>query len=327
MPNCVSVVCAVLIAASLSGFARGEVGEELERLVEKANYAELEGRLEQLDASMIERVDLLRWRATMAGLKGENDKAKSLLDQALELDPDNHDVRLERATMNLQTIDDAGALGKLGIAKDARDTFIGVLEEDPDNVDAMVALIQYDWNAPWIAGGRDKRAERNLARLEQLSPGDALSLKVIRALSGEDLEGALALSDRLLDEAPTRSRRLRHGILLQRADRPQDALAHFRAMTTDYPWDPGSWYQLGRTTVLSEIELATGEEAFRKVLELPEWSDTPHHAAALWRLGMNLELQERRDEARDAYRRALELNPEFEPARESLEALDEKTAG
>lgn len=316
----------LLAGLSIQAWAQNDLHTELSELAGTAHYSAIRDRLEQIDEARVDPAVLLHWRAIDARMHGDTEQARAMLDEAVELDPDNPDILLARATLSLETIDEAGGFGKLGIAKRARDTFIEILEKHPDNTDALAALVQYDWNAPWIAGGRDKRAVRNLEKLEKLSPGDALSLKVNRALMDEDPERALALSEQLIESAPTRSRRLRHGVLLQQAEQWSQAVEVFQSMIDDYPWDAGAWYQLGRTTVLAETGLAEGETALRKVLELPEWPVNPPHAAALWRLGMNLELQGRADQAREAYRQSLELDPDSEDARNALEALGRDAA-
>ena len=87
-----------------------------------------------------------------------------------------------------------------------------------------------------------------------------------------------------------------------------------------------SRYQLGRSRVLGMYDLAAAIEHFDIYLaERAAASDRlPSIGAAHWRRGNALEALDRIEEARVAYRRAVEADPELEEAGRSLRALGKR---
>lgn len=82
-------------------------------------------------------------------------------------------------------------------------------------------------------------------------------------------------------------------------------------------------YQLGRTAAISGKFLEKGKTALSQYLKLEPIPGIPY-SAALWRLGMIEEHREDLSAAKRCYERALEIDPRFEPALNSLRLLNQQ---
>jgi tetratricopeptide (TPR) repeat protein len=104
-------------------------------------------------------------------------------------------------------------------------------------------------------------------------------------------------------------------------ERWDDAVAALEPWATRALPDAGALYQLGRTGALSGKNLDRGEAALLRYLELDPPRGQPSHAAARWRLGLIHEHRGHTDQAREQYRAALGLEPDFQPAKDALKRL------
>jgi CubicO group peptidase (beta-lactamase class C family) len=114
----------------------------------------------------------------------------------------------------------------------------------------------------------------------------------------------------------------REGLHQQRHEDYVKAAEHFERNTKgDKPHLP-SLYQLARTRILGKFELEKAIAELDWYMSLSNEQTQPSIAAAWWRKGVAFEGLGKRDTAIQCYRKSLDLDPDFEEARESLTHLE-----
>jgi len=263
----------------------------------------------------------LRWQAWLARGREETDAALELLERALELEPDNVELILMRSGTVLSGLSASGGLSALRQARAMSRELERAVELAPDHVGARISLVQYLINAPRVAGGGSRKAQEHLEVLKRISPASYLGLKAQSAMADQDLDAAIGYLEQAVELDGSDDWRFVYGIALQHTERWDEARAVYTAMVSDNPRNGAAWYQVGRTTVLSEDDIEAGMAAFERFLQLPQWPGDPTHAAAWWRIGQLHEIQGEVDQAREAYHRSLAEQPGFEEAKAALKAL------
>ncbi|MFQ6046809.1 MAG: tetratricopeptide repeat protein [Gemmatimonadales bacterium] len=95
----------------------------------------------------------------------------------------------------------------------------------------------------------------------------------------------------------------------------------FRDVIAEEPDNLPAHYQVGKFGVLTGTDMEVAERSLLFYLENERPPDAPSHASAHWRLGMLYERMDRRDDARQQYLKALELEPDHAQAKAALEKL------
>ena len=266
------------------------------------------------------RVGVLKVRLLMLQKQGEQAvKAAEALVAAAPGDAAAH-LWLGMAYGN--RIGSVGMFAKASMAPKIRAAFERAVELDPALHQASLALVEYYLQAPSIVGGSVPKAE---ALAKALRARDvAFGEFALARLAMQDGNAAEARKHVLAAYAARPSEaqfRMAAGLLHQDAHEWDQAFATFEAWTRDEPESASAWYQVGRTAVLSEQRLDAGIAAFRRVLALHEQPGAPGHQHAWWRMGQALALQGDRAQARQAFERALALDPDLDEAREALAKL------
>ncbi|MCA1778129.1 MAG: tetratricopeptide repeat protein [Xanthomonadaceae bacterium] len=249
--------------------------------------------------------------------------ALELIDQAIRLQPDWPDLLVDRARIQSRMIDDAGKFKSLRLARKVRQDLERAIELDPGHVPSLQAAYAFHRRAPGIAGGNRQRADELQQRLEPLSPGWLHVFEANRLAEQKQPECALQRLKQALDDAgsPPAAWQLLHASLLHELGRHDQAVAVLEQLLQQRAGFPPALYKLGRISAETGCCTDRGVEALSQYLEANLWPDDPGPQQAWWRLG---QLQHRAGQATAAYRafeRALELDPEFDPARAALEEL------
>jgi hypothetical protein len=89
------------------------------------------------------------------------------------------------------------------------------------------------------------------------------------------------------------------------------------------PDDPAAFYQAAKSILTGNqgSELTRAEKYMRIYLSQPSEGNEPSLAAAHWRLGLILEKEGHKDQAKQQLQEALRLEPGFEPARKDLKRM------
>jgi tetratricopeptide (TPR) repeat protein len=229
-------------------------------------------------------------RASVLVARDNPDEAVAAAEKATELAPANSEYQRQLGDTYGFAAMKAGMLGKMSYAKKSRAAFEKAVKLDPKNIAARTSLMGFYQMAPGVMGGGMDKAHAQAAAIKQLDAA----------------RGRLAYAT------------------LYGAEKKYDlAFAEFDEVLKASPDDYAALYQVGKLAATSGQSLDRGLAALRRCLELPvpEAAGTPGHAAAHWRLGNILEKQNNPAGARAAYEAALQVDPKFTQAADSLKKL------
>ena len=220
--------------------------------------------------------------------KGDADAAVSASEKSAALAPANSEIQRQLGDTYGFAAQKAGMFGKISYAKKCRLAYEKAVELDPKNVAAHNSLMAFYQMAPGMMGGGMDKAYEQAAIIKQLDAA----------------RGRLAYAS------------------VYAADKKYDlAFAEFEQVLRTSPDDYSALYQIGKIAATSGQALDRGLAALHRCLELPVASGAPSHAAAHWRIGNILEKQNDSAGARRAYETALQLDPQFSQAADSLKKL------
>lgn len=245
------------------------------------------------------------------------------LEKALKFAPDNAIYWGDLGEAYGAQARTAGLFSQLGLAKKTRESLEKAVSFAPDNLEIRIGLITFYREAPRIAGGgMDKAfAEVEIVRAQDPFRG----AMVIGGLYQQEKRWAEAEAEyreasRIRPESADPSFALAQ--LFALSGRYDEAFVVFEDLLQTNPQNFAALYQIGRVAAVSGQRLDRGEAALREYLSSPQRaSRLPSHAHAWNRLGNVLEKKGDKPAARDAYRKALELDPKLKDAEESLKKL------
>lgn len=291
---------------------------------------------------------------------GDLDGGLALAEKALALNGQSADYHFLVARICGQKAENAGIFKGLGLARRFKKEAEIAISLNPNHIEALTDLMEFYFEAPGIAGGDKKKAyaladqigKINVARgflaqatlagkEKEKDPAKFESLFRKAVEADPRYYGAhMALANILAtdtfkkyDESEKLSRealKIDPGrptayamlvtifVLKDRWPELDTALADSEKNVPDnlYPY-----FQAGRILLIAGKDLPRAERYFRKYLTQEAEGNYPHHAAAHWRLGLVLEKQGRKPEAISELQTALQLEPEFEPAKKDLKRL------
>lgn len=182
----------------------------------------------------------------------------------------------------------AGRTRSLLHATRGREAMEQALALDPGYLDAREGLFHFYQRAPWPLGSSAK-ADAQLEEIRRRDPDLATVLSVGSRVNAKDYAGAFQLCNEVLARQPD----------------------NYTAL-----------YHLGRCASISGQQLERGLASLQKCLTLaPPTPAAPSHSNVWHRIGNVLEQLQRPDDARAAYRSALERDPNNRQATEALTRL------
>lgn len=176
-------------------------------------------------------------------------EAVDFADQATKADPTKPEYFSQLGIALSQRMSEVNFMQMAALSGRMRKAFDKSVELDPNHVPGLIGLARFYTNAPEIAGGSLEKAAEIAARIEKLDP----------------FTGALEL-----------------GRIAEKAEKPDEAVAHYDAAAKANPKSPGALAAAGR--VLAKAG--------------------------------------KKDEARARFEAALKINPEHEGAKKGLAELD-----
>lgn len=219
------------------------------------------------------------------------DDAVNTLARAAKLAPRDHRIVAEYGGACLLRATELGAsLRAIGLARRGRNALEQAVALAPDVVGYREGLVQFYTRAPRLAGGDFDRAYAHIDEIARHDPARATVLRANTLAAEKRHDEALAVCETFLKEHPD----------------------HYLALFT-----------LGRIASETGRELARGEAALRRCLELAPRSVEPDHAMVHYRLGLIAEKAKRPADARLAYQTALDLQPAHIEAAEALVRLNQ----
>ena len=329
-----------LLALSMSCFAlaalssaespanRGRL-ETAEVLVEDGQFSQALELLDRMDdGESFDDGRRLLVLARALNEVGDWRRAVEIGERVAEVLPRSSAARLQYAIALRNKMGEVGPFRAMASLGDYKRELAAALELDPANLDAVEERIGYLINAPGIAGGDKDEARRKIDELTEVDELRGLTMKGVLLQDLEDLEGSIAIFERVLEIEPARHQtRYSLGMALQDAERWEASDAQFERLLE---LDSGSryrlaaLYQLGRSRILGRFDQQRAVEHFDDFLSERgvAGGGNPGRADALWRRGMALEQLGRASEAIDSYRLALADQPDHSQAKKALRRID-----
>ncbi len=301
--------------------ARGDAIRAFEQRQDRAALEQFEALAKATpdDAELQNYLGRARLRA------GQIEPAVTALERAVELAPANSQYHLNASGALGQQVQLVGVFKKMSIGGKVKAHMLRAVELAPESVPAREALMQFYAQAPGIAGGDMKLAQKQVDVVMPINASAGLRMQAFltRLEKKPEAEQAAAWEKAVASDDAEGRARFSYALALQDAKRWDEAFAQLDTLAKLRPTAPAVKYQLGRAAALSGQRVAEGEAALKSYLETgPKADSDPGRDAAHWRLGMIHEKAGRKDEARAQYQASLKENPGFKQAREALDALD-----
>lgn len=215
--------------------------------------------------------------------------ATEILAKAAELAPKNHQILADYGGSSLLRATELGTtFSAIGFARRGRDALEQAVKLAPDIVGYREGLIQFYTRAPAFAGGSFSRAYAHIDEIARRNPARGAVIKANVLCSEKRYAEALSACEGILRTEPD----------------------NYLAL-----------YTLGRIVSETGHELARGEQAMRRCLQLTPRIEEPDHASAHYRLGLILEKAGRSTDARGEYQASLALEPTYIKSSEALARL------
>ncbi len=255
----------------------------------------------------------------------------------------------------------AGMFAKMSLARRFRKEVDLALQLDPNNLDANSDLLEYYLEAPAMAGGSVQKAFEIADRMVRANPVRGYLLKLEIAThekrAASELEGLVQQAihaDPKLYYARTQAANFyisQGGAALAHAEEQAreairldpSRIPGYTALATVYA-QQGRWKELDATLADAQREvpddltphyqaakaillnsqnqdLARAEKYLRTYLSQPPEGNEPGLAAGHWRLGLVLEKEGHKDQAKQELQQAVNLEPDFDQAKRDLKRL------
>ena len=253
-----------------------------------------------------------------------------------------------------------GMFDKLSVAKRLKKEAEVAQQLDPRNESANSSLLNFYLEAPGLAGGSKTKAKEIADRVVQLDPAqgyrfqlqiarkeerkseyETLAKKAFQA-EADKFRANMSLAGFYLSQEPAnlafaeKHSRAALNLDAQRAS-PYIALAYLLVSQRRWdeldqmlidseksvPDDLGPHYQAAKAILLSgdSQQMGRAESYLRRYLALPPEGGQPSLAGAHWRLGLVLEKQGKKDQARAEIQLAVNLDANLKPAQDDLKRL------
>lgn len=253
------------------------------------------------------------------------DKAEKEFERAVTADDKNAVYHHWLANAVGQQAQNANPIRQGLMARRIRNEWERAVELDPNFLDARDALITFYLQAPGFMGGSPEKAraqQREIAN-RNVTRGHFAAASI--AAFEKDTVGVERALRAAIAAAPDSVR-----FMIALAQRQQSWNRIPAAFTTldqalaKRPTDIALRFQLGRLAASTGQQLPRGEQILRALTTEPEWvieNSRPSRAAVHYRLGMVLEKQGKKPDAKAQYERALVLDPQLKVAKDALAAM------
>lgn len=257
-------------------------------LYKEKKYAESRAELEKITVTEPQNAEACFYLGLALSRSRDSDQlenAVNWLKKAVELKPQDPAYLLEYGGVSLMY---AGKNRSLGAANRGREALEKVIELDPANIEARIALYRYYEQAPWPIGSHAK-AMSKLDEIRKINPNRAILAELSFKMEAKDYAASFKICDDVLAREPDNQ-----NILVQ-------------------------YY---RIALRSGENIDRAIACLQKCLAAPTPPQVPGGYAAI-QCGIGNLLEKKGDipGARAAYEAALKLNGNFTSARESLDKL------
>ena len=300
------------------------------------------------------------WSARVKHAFGDLGGAETLIGKAISLDGKKAAYHLELGSIQMDQLSGGtGFFGAMRLSHNAKNELDTALSLEPKNVDVMLLLMGYYWNAPGIGGGDKKKAREMADRIAQIdAPRGYLAQAKLSEMAGgseaakvenllklavqsapRDYTARIALAEYYLLQAkdytaaakeakaamamaPDRSRAYADLVTVYAHEQKWAEVDELLAQAEkSVPEDLQPYYQAGKVLYLEGHEYDRAELYFHKYLSQEPEGRQPTLANAHWRLGLVLEKKGKQPQAIAELQEAVRLQPNFTHAKKDLDRL------
>lgn len=320
MPRLIGFTAGCLVAAALAAPAPASPGSALEAgrtLFQQGEFDRARSRLQRFRKAHPDRAEPAFYLGRIALRRHNLEKAVSLLREASSLREGRARYHYWLGRANAERARHASVFKRAGYARRARAELQEALDRKPSHLPARVALVMYYLRAPDFLGGSLEKARQHIRELSRRSRLAALRARGALMKQQERYDRALAVYRQAVEEGPGRNRPYRWLAGLHRElENYERALSIYRERMSAASPDWEAFYGLARTALEAGRRLEEAEKALRRYLAHGPPPGAPSRSDARFLLGRILRQQGRSDEARVAFRKAMERAPNHPKAEE-----------
>ncbi|HTK32305.1 MAG TPA: tetratricopeptide repeat protein [Candidatus Saccharimonadaceae bacterium] len=283
------------------------------------------------------------------------DEATRLAEHAVATSPKSADAHYALAEVSGTQAQHAGVFKQMSLGRRFKKEDDAALALDPHHVDAMEAMIEFYTSAPGMLGGDRQKAAALTEELVKVNPTEGWLQKAQNAFAAKDSISGETCLRKAAELGGGDAKLALANRLAQPWRKPDEAERLARDVATAEPWRTGAWsvlamrdamakrwpeldatlaesekavpgnlgphYQAARVLITSGGEPARAEALLRRYLSVEPEIGQPSWAAAHWRLGLALEQEGKKADARAEVETALKLDPSLDAAKKDLERL------
>jgi len=214
------------------------------------------------------------------------DRAESLIEQALEVEPDNPLVNFVCGRVMGRQAGEA-FFSALRYAKRALSCLKKAVELEPTNVVFRKGLINFYLGAPGIAGGDVEKAFEQVEQIKNLDIHEGLIAEVNAYRKTQQLDLLIAQLNTELMSHFSEYSAFQMGLVQLHLKNYSAAFTHFNKVIDNNESSrvvAESLYQIGKTAVLSQSNTQNGIHALNRYIELEKVQGMPSEHWAFYRL-------------------------------------------
>ncbi len=261
------MITLLLLLLSINAIAVDFV--DVEKALNDGNTAVAEQWLKQIDenSSDYNKVDFIKARLALSS--NELDDAEEYLEKALKQYPHADTYNLAGGIYGMQAAE-ASIFSKLGYAKKSKKYLKMAHEADPTNIVFMEGLIQFNIQAPGIAGGDMDAVEPLIQKIAKLDSKKAVRLRAMFIAEDDDEEAAIAYLTKEINNDPSVLDYVYYrGYLYSGMEKYDNAIADYLKVVDDNSDEYisssvrlNALYQLGRLASIEKKWLQKGKQCY-----------------------------------------------------------------
>lgn len=253
----------------------------------------------------------------------EWDKAVEAMEEAVKLKPSNAKYHLELGRAYGARADDEGPLSGLKDAGRLKEEFEKARELDPKDIDVRFDLLEFNMQAPWPLGS-GKKAKEEAEAIAKLNPKLGYTARAIIYERKKKWDKAEKEYKKATQEYPKDADVHKDfAQFLFRLDPPKyrEAWEAARKVLELNPESKQGLFIEAACGVFLGRNLDQAEQNLRRLAAGPREEDGPAPEEVYYWLGMLHYRKGERDQAREAFAKALEIRPGYKEAEQKLKVL------
>jgi tetratricopeptide (TPR) repeat protein len=251
------------------------------------------------------------------------DDAADFFEKAVGMKPNNANYHYWLGSAYGEQVMQANVIKQGMLAGKVRDEFERAVQLDPKHIDARGGLVEFYLMAPGFIGGSEEKAKQQAAAMLRLDPARG-HFAMARVYSHAKQPELVEKEFNDWVKAEPSSPQAHTALGSYHAVNTKNYKAAREELETAVRLDPSympAHLRFAQLSVLSNTDLARGEEEARKYLAYKPKTGEPTPARGHYWLGMVLEKQGKKESARKEYEESLRLVPDAKDVTEALKRV------